>query len=124
MIRTQYDPDLPLVPLDVDLFKQALWNLIRNAQHAMPDGGELILQTRRDGDQAILDVTDTGVGMDEQVAARSSTPSSRPAPAAPGWASPPPARSSRPTAARSPSRANPGKGRCSPSDCRLREGEP
>ncbi len=68
VIRTQYDPDLPLVPLDVDLFKQALWNLIRNAQHAMPDGGELILQTRRDGDQAILDVTDTGVGMDEQVA--------------------------------------------------------
>lgn len=70
LIRTQYDPDLPPVPLDVDLFKQALWNLIRNAQHAMPDGGELILQTRRDGDQAILDVTDTGVGMDEQVASQ------------------------------------------------------
>ena len=70
VIRTQYDPDLPPVPLDVDLFKQALWNLIRNAQHAMPDGGDLILQTRRDGDHAILDVTDTGVGMDERVAAQ------------------------------------------------------
>ena len=70
MIRTQYDPDLPPVPLDVDLFKQALWNLIRNAQHAMPDGGELMLQTRRDGDYAVLDVTDTGVGMDDGVAAR------------------------------------------------------
>ncbi len=70
VIRTQYDPDLPQVPLDVDLFKQALWNLIRNAQHAMPDGGELMLQTRREGDEAVLDVTDTGVGMTGEVAAR------------------------------------------------------
>ncbi|WP_435009449.1 sensor histidine kinase [Tundrisphaera lichenicola] len=70
LIRTQYDPDLPLVPLDVDLFKQALWNLIRNAQHAMPDGGELILQTRLEGDCSVLDVTDTGVGMSEEVASR------------------------------------------------------
>ncbi len=68
VIRTQYDPDLPLVPLDVDLFKQALWNLIRNAQHAMPHGGDLMLTTLREGDDALLTVTDTGVGMDDQVA--------------------------------------------------------
>jgi two-component system sensor histidine kinase HydH len=70
LIRTQYDPDLPPVPLDVALFKQALWNLIRNAQHAMPEGGELILQTRREGDTAVLEVTDTGEGMTEEVASR------------------------------------------------------
>ena len=70
VFRTQYDPDLPLVPLDVELFKQALWNLIRNAQHAMPTGGDLILRTQRDGDHALLTVTDTGVGMDEAVAAQ------------------------------------------------------
>lgn len=70
VIRTQYDPDLPLVALDVDLFKQALWNLVRNAHHAMPDGGELILQTRLEGDHAVLDVTDTGAGMTPDVAAR------------------------------------------------------
>ena len=70
VIRTQYDPDLPFVPLDVDLFKQALWNLIRNAQHAMPDGGDLILRTHRDGEVAVLDVIDTGVGMDDLVAAQ------------------------------------------------------
>lgn len=68
VIRTQYDPDLPPVPLDVDLFKQALWNLIRNAQHAMPDGGDLMLKTQRDGAHALLTVTDTGVGMDDAVA--------------------------------------------------------
>ena len=70
VIRTQYDPELPPVPLDVDLFKQALWNLIRNAQHAMPEGGDLILRTRVEGDHAVLEVTDTGVGMDEAVAAK------------------------------------------------------
>ncbi|WP_435016006.1 sensor histidine kinase [Tundrisphaera sp. TA3] len=70
VMRTQYEPGLPRVPLDVGLFKQALWNLIRNAQHAMPDGGELMLQTHRDGDFAVLDVTDTGVGMTPEVAAR------------------------------------------------------
>ena len=70
VFRTQYDPALPMVPLDVDLFKQALWNLLRNAHHAMPDGGDLILQTHRDGDEAVLDVTDTGVGMTPDVAAK------------------------------------------------------
>jgi two-component system sensor histidine kinase HydH len=70
VIRTQYDPDLPPVPLDADLFKQALWNLVRNAHHAMPVGGELMFQTRLDGDSAVLDVTDTGVGMTGEVAAR------------------------------------------------------
>ncbi len=36
----------------------------------MPDGGELILQTRLEGDWAVLEVTDTGVGMTEEVAAK------------------------------------------------------
>jgi two-component system sensor histidine kinase HydH len=70
VIRTQYDPDLPMVPLDVDLFKQALWNLVVNAHHAMPDGGDLMLQTRFEGDCAVLDITDTGVGMTPDVAAK------------------------------------------------------
>ena len=36
----------------------------------MPDGGDLILKTYRDGDHAVLDVVDTGVGMDPSVAAQ------------------------------------------------------
>jgi signal transduction histidine kinase len=70
VIRTHYADDLPEVLLDVDLFKQALLNLMLNAQHAMPDGGELILTTRRDGPWVVLDVTDTGLGMSEEVRAR------------------------------------------------------
>ncbi len=67
VFRTHYDEGLPLVRLDADLFKQALLNLILNAQKAMPDGGELILRTRREGPSAVLDVIDTGCGMDEDL---------------------------------------------------------
>jgi two-component system, NtrC family, sensor histidine kinase HydH len=70
VLRVQYDETLPLVSLNVDLFKQALLNLILNAQKAMPDGGDLILRTRREGAYAALDVVDTGVGMDEDVQAK------------------------------------------------------
>lgn len=70
VIRTQYDEGLPKVRLDVDLFKQALFNLILNAEHAMPDGGELILRTRREREWVVLDVTDTGGGMSEEVRSR------------------------------------------------------
>lgn len=67
VVRVQYDEALPKLPMDVDLFKQALLNLILNAEHAMPEGGELILSTRRDGPDAVLDVTDTGTGIDPSV---------------------------------------------------------
>jgi signal transduction histidine kinase len=70
VFRTHYADDLPKVLLDVDLFKQALLNLILNAEHAMPEGGDLILTTRRDGPWAVLDVTDTGIGMPEDVRSR------------------------------------------------------
>ncbi len=69
-MRTQLAADLPPIQLDVDLFKQALLNLVLNAEHAMPSGGELILKTRREGRWIVLDVTDTGVGMTEEVRAR------------------------------------------------------
>jgi two-component system, NtrC family, sensor histidine kinase HydH len=67
VIRTHYADDLPPVLLDVDLFKQALLNLILNAEHALPDGGELILTTRHEGGWNVLEVTDTGCGMTEEV---------------------------------------------------------
>jgi two-component system, NtrC family, sensor histidine kinase HydH len=70
VIRTQYAGDLPPVQLDVDLFKQALLNLMLNAEHAMPDGGELILKTRRDGRFNVLELIDTGLGMNDEVRSR------------------------------------------------------
>lgn len=67
VVRTHFDPKLPPVALDAGLFKQALLNLVLNAEHAMAEGGELIMTTRRKGDDVVLDVTDTGVGMTDDV---------------------------------------------------------
>jgi two-component system sensor histidine kinase HydH len=66
IIRTQFDESLPAVAIDEDLFKQALLNLILNALHAMPDGGELILTTRREPAAAVVEVIDTGSGIAEE----------------------------------------------------------
>lgn len=62
--------DLPAVSLDRDVFKQALLNLILNAEHAMPKGGQLVLQTRPVMGGAQLDVIDTGCGMDGETLAK------------------------------------------------------
>jgi two-component system, NtrC family, sensor histidine kinase HydH len=70
VIRTRFARDLPLTQLDRDLFKQAVLNLVLNAEHAMPSGGELILTTRRQGPWVRLELIDTGVGMAEEVRAR------------------------------------------------------
>src|SRR5262249_19564714 len=56
-------PDLPEASIDRELFKQALLNLMLNAEQSMAGGGELILQARRDGDGVALDVIDTGCGI-------------------------------------------------------------
>ena len=56
-----------VVPLDERLIKQAILNLLINAVHAMPAGGEIILSARRGGDAAVIEVVDTGKGMDPEV---------------------------------------------------------
>lgn len=71
VIRTSFDPGLPPAAIDGELFRQqALFNLIRNAQHAMPNGGDLILTTRREGPWAVIEVTDTGCGIPPDVLPR------------------------------------------------------
>jgi signal transduction histidine kinase len=54
---------LPLVMVDETAFKQAFLNLLKNAREAMPQGGELIVRLRRDGNWAEITITDTGIGM-------------------------------------------------------------
>jgi signal transduction histidine kinase len=62
--------DLPSVRLDRALFRQVLLNLALNSQQALPNGGQLELQTYvRDG-AVHLDLIDTGVGMDARTMAR------------------------------------------------------
>ena len=63
VIRRHYAENLPAIPLDEDPFKQSSLNLFLNAKLAMPDGGELLVTTRRDGPFVALDLTDTGCGI-------------------------------------------------------------
>lgn len=69
-LRKELDPALPDIVADPALLHQVLVNLVVNAVQAMPDGGELTIETRAEGDRVILTVTDTGEGMSEDVLKR------------------------------------------------------
>ena len=57
----------PLIcKIDADMLKQALLNLFINAQQAMAGGGELIIRTERDGAKAVIQIGDTGVGIEPE----------------------------------------------------------
>ena len=53
---------------------EALTNLILNAVDAMPKGGTIGLRTWSDDEYAVIEVTDTGVGMTEDVRRRCLNP--------------------------------------------------
>jgi PAS domain S-box-containing protein len=54
---------LPLILFDERYMKQALLNLIKNAQAAMPEGGSLRIKTERAGTDILISVTDSGMGI-------------------------------------------------------------
>lgn len=78
-IRASLAPDLAVVRADPVQIEQVLMNLCINARDAMPDGGSLMVETcnvsldrdfcavqpqAREGNYAVLVVTDTGTGME------------------------------------------------------------
>jgi signal transduction histidine kinase/ActR/RegA family two-component response regulator/HAMP domain-containing protein len=68
---TQLQSDLPLVMGMDSEIREALINLVFNAVDAMPQGGTLTLRTRSDdGQRVLVEVSDTGVGMDEDARRR------------------------------------------------------
>lgn len=67
---TDLDEDMPFLNIDGKYLKQAIMNLIKNAIAAMPRGGMLRVATQRRGDQAVLRVSDNGVGMSDEVLAK------------------------------------------------------
>jgi signal transduction histidine kinase len=73
-IKTYLPADLPSVPVDRDMFKQALLNLLLNAQQAMAEGGELTIQAAREPAGVSLSLIDTGKGMPPDVVARAFRP--------------------------------------------------
>jgi len=55
--------NLCIIMMDEKLLKQALLNLIKNAQAAMPEGGTVSVSSRRKQDHVLLEVKDTGTGI-------------------------------------------------------------
>jgi CheY-like chemotaxis protein len=85
MLAVVLDPKLPRIKADPGQIEQILMNLVVNARDAMPNGGRLTIETRAmhgspgdslsypdlsAGDYAQLSVSDTGLGMDEEVKSR------------------------------------------------------
>ena len=83
-LKIVHGRDLSLVKVDVNQFEQVVINLCVNARDAMPDGGTLTLTTSNvsaadvekyagktapvpPGDYVLLEVTDTGTGMTQEV---------------------------------------------------------
>ena len=62
-IEEKYDPDLPLMDVDVPQCKQVFLNLITNALDAMAQGGTLTVTAIRDGEFVRIDFADTGAGI-------------------------------------------------------------
>jgi signal transduction histidine kinase/ActR/RegA family two-component response regulator len=78
-MKTELEPELPVVMGLESEIREALVNLIFNAVDAMPNGGTLTLRTRSLPPQpnsnggrgsALLEVIDTGAGMDEDTRRR------------------------------------------------------
>jgi signal transduction histidine kinase/ActR/RegA family two-component response regulator/uncharacterized membrane protein affecting hemolysin expression len=68
-MRTELDPAQPQISGADNEIRDALTNLVFNAVDAMPEGGTLTIRTRAqrsaEGTSVVVEVQDTGVGMDE-----------------------------------------------------------
>lgn len=75
-VETDLQKDLPSIRENEDDLREAITNLVLNAIDAMPQGGTLKLRTRfepgpgvdspeKDAGRVVIEVVDTGVGMDE-----------------------------------------------------------
>ena len=84
-LTAKFDPALKKIKADAGQIEQVIVNLVVNARDAMPHGGNLTIETGnfevdgdyasnhvgvRPGSYAMLAVSDTGVGMDDETRAR------------------------------------------------------
>jgi PAS domain S-box-containing protein len=66
VLETRVDPETGKIVADEDRIQQVLWNLLSNAVKFTPRGGSVRLDARRDRDEVVLAVTDTGEGVDSE----------------------------------------------------------
>src|SRR4029079_8376119 len=58
---------LPAVPVYVDELNQVWTNLIHNAVQALSGQGDIVIETRVDGDEVAVSIEDNGPGIAEEV---------------------------------------------------------
>jgi PAS domain S-box-containing protein len=61
------ESNMPKIKLDLTFLKRILVNLATNAVQAMPDGGKLTIRTSKEANCVAITVSDTGVGIPEEV---------------------------------------------------------
>jgi len=49
---------------DLSRLKQVVWNVVKNASKFTPDGGEIRVATRNEPGSVVIEVADTGIGID------------------------------------------------------------
>ncbi|MDR3020386.1 MAG: PAS domain-containing sensor histidine kinase [Treponema sp.] len=64
--KKELDEKLPVILIDERLIKQALLNLIKNAQAVMTDGGYLTITTNCSDNEVKIKISDTGAGIKEE----------------------------------------------------------
>lgn len=69
-INCYHGSDLPKINIDREMFEKVLLNLLLNAEDAMSDGGTLTIQTHADAEHLILEVIDTGCGIEPEAMAK------------------------------------------------------
>ena len=62
--------EIPPVPANEAELVETIASLIFNAVDAMPDGGEILIRSRLQDDHVVIEVSDAGVGMAEEVRQR------------------------------------------------------
>jgi signal transduction histidine kinase len=74
-LRIEVQRHTPLIACDEGALENALLNLVINARDAMPEGGQLSIRAfSSQSDSVTVEVTDTGVGMAPETAARALQP--------------------------------------------------
>ena len=65
-VTIKIEDGFPEIMVDPTLMKRVLINLIKNAIEAMPQGGEIQINATVKGDNAVIKIRDTGVGIPEE----------------------------------------------------------
>ncbi len=66
-IIKEYGTGIPRIIANKNQIQQVIVNLCNNAIDAMPEGGNIKLSTKDTGDRILIEVSDTGKGMTEEV---------------------------------------------------------